>query len=207
MRESRANPSPGARLLTLAVFVALVVALFSGVLSVKQPAARPLLAFVSGAAAASAAFMSVFGFALARMAAICERMETGDLSISVPERAPRLLRPIAAALNGLSADFQEVLLLFAHLVRSAEASVQMLSHHASSMNLKGEDARRLGEIETDIHEMKLMIRDFKYFRVSVDEDAIRDTGLPAHTRAASGSRPVSPEPSIPAAVTAKGDGV
>jgi hypothetical protein len=159
--------------------------------------------FVTGLSLAGILFLVAVLLPIARIASACRHIESGNLSSTVPEEGPRSLARVAAAFNGLSADFQEVLLLFAHLVRSAEASAGLLTRHASALGFRGKDEERLKEIVTDIHEMKRVIRDFKYFRVSVDEDAIRDLGLhePRPDQAPSSVA----EPSAVAALPIKGE--
>jgi len=103
------------------------------------------------------------------------KFDGGDLSPSAPEAGPPALRRIARTCNDLSADFQEVLLLFAHLSRSAATAAEFIRARKSSTDphaLSGIDA-----VLDDIGQMQEMVMDFKYFRVRVGDDGITDTGV------------------------------
>jgi hypothetical protein len=117
------------------------------------------------------------GLPLRRVAVACRRIESGDLSRTVPIAGPRQLRCIARLINDMAADFQEVLLLFAHLLRSAQRSASLLALRESGRVSRQFDAGRVDELIADIRQMHEMIHDFKYFRVRVDTDAIVDTGI------------------------------
>jgi hypothetical protein len=79
-------------------------------------------------------------------------------------------------MNDLEADFQEVLLLFAHMARSARTSADLLRPLADDATDSSE-AERVREVLVDIDEMQAMIKDFRYFRVSLDDGTIRDAGV------------------------------
>jgi len=89
---------------------------------------------------------------------------------------PPSLRAIARTLNDVEADFQEVLLLFAHMVRSARASADLLRPLVSD-EAGSPEAERIRAVLADIDEMQATIRDFRYFRVSLDDGLIRDAGV------------------------------
>ncbi len=116
-----------------------------------------VIGFAAGAAVSACAFVFLFHRPLVRTARACLKIQSGDLSRTVPESGPASLRRIARTINEMSADFQEVLLLFAHMVRTAEK------------------ADPSGHTE----EMSALIRDFKYFRVAIENGTIRDRGVPS----------------------------
>jgi methyl-accepting chemotaxis protein len=140
-----------------------------------------LLSFVTGAAVATVVYWIVWGGPLFRVARACRSRAATDLSRTLPEEGPSSLRSIARTFNDVEADFQEVLLLFAHMVRSARASADLLRPLASDVTGSSE-AERVREVLADIDEMQATIKDFRYFRVSLDDGVIRDAGV-------SGSRP------------------
>jgi hypothetical protein len=135
-----------------------------------------LLSFVAGAAVAAGACWVVWGGPLSRVAGACRARAATDLSRTLPEVGPSSLRAIARTLNDVEADFQEVLLLFAHMVRSARASADLLRPLASDATGSPE-AGRIREVLEDIDEMQATISDFRYFRVSLDDGLIRDAGV------------------------------
>jgi HAMP domain-containing protein len=134
-----------------------------------------------GAAAASVGlwqwFVARWTEQARRLATACRQVECGDLSRTVPEDGPAPLAEVARAVNTLTADFQEVLLLFAHLVRSARLTVRSLQRHLRSEPAHELDRLRAAQIMSDIEQMEEMISDFKYFRVRIEDDAIVDTGV------------------------------
>lgn len=135
-----------------------------------------LLTFFTGAAAATGVCWLVWGGPLARVARACRARAATDLSRTLPEEGPPSLRSIARTFNDVEADFQEVLLLFAHMVRSARASADLLRPFASGATGSSE-AERVREVLADIDEMQATIQDFRYFRVSFDDGVIRDAGV------------------------------
>lgn len=141
----------------------------------------PIASFLAGVAVTAGASWLVWGAPLSRAARACRTRTATDLSRTLPEEGPESLRTLARTLNDLEADFQEVLLLFAHMVRSARASADLLRSlrvdEASSP-----DGSSVHAVLEDIDEMQATIRDFRYFRVSLDDGVIRDAG-------ATGSRP------------------
>ncbi|MCG3192204.1 MAG: HAMP domain-containing protein [Thermoanaerobaculia bacterium] len=161
--------------------------------------------FVTGVSLTAIVFLLVVVLPLSRVALACRHIESGDLSLTVPEKGPRPIARVATAFNALAADFQEVLLLFAHLVRSAEASAHLLTRHAGTIGVPSSDAARMNELVTDIHEMKRVIRDFKYFRVSVEEDAIRDLGLHESRHGSAPEPKAEPSSVAAAALPVKGE--
>ena len=115
---------------------------------------------------------------LRRVARACRRLQCGDLSHTVPEVGTGDLRSVARTVNDLDADFQEVLLLFAHHSRSARETTRVLRQFlANPEGAQGDHARRLAEVVDDLDRMQATIRDFRYFRVVVDDESIRDTGI------------------------------
>lgn len=143
-----------------------------------------VLSFIAGVAVAAGAFWFVWGRPLFRVARACRARAATDLSRTLPEEGPPSLRAIARTFNDVEADFQEVLLLFAHMVRSARASADLLRPFASGATGSSE-AERVREVLADIDEMQATIRDFRYFRVSLEDGVIRDAGV-------SGPRPPRP---------------
>jgi hypothetical protein len=126
----------------------------------------------------------------------CKRVAAGDLSETLPESGPRPLRAVAKVFNTVLADFQEVLLLFAHFLRSASASIQALRELADGP-ASGNTVRSLcaGTLD-DLRNMQEMIEGFRYFRVRIEGGAITDAGaLPADRRRA------QPRPSDDVAAT------
>ena len=144
-----------------------------------------LFSFVTGAAVATGVSWFVWGGPLSRVARVCRARAATDLSRTLPEEGPPSLRAIARTFNDVEADFQEVLLLFAHMVRSARASADLLRPFASDA-MGSSESERVREVLADIDEMQATIRDFRYFRVSLDDGVIRDAGV---------SGPRSPRPS------------
>lgn len=136
----------------------------------------PLLWFAAGAAVATGASWVVWVGPLSRVARACRARAATDLSRTLPEVGPPSLRAIARTLNDVEADFQEVLLLFAHMVRSARASADLLRPLVSD-EAGSPEAERIRAVLADIDEMQATIRDFRYFRVSLDDGLIRDAGV------------------------------
>ncbi len=134
-----------------------------------------LASFVAGAVVAAGASWLAWGGPLSRAARACRSRAATDLSQTLPEEGPESLRTLARTLNDLEADFQEVLLLFAHMVRSARASADLLRPLAEDRS-DSPDGPRVRAVLADIDEMQATIRDFRYFRVSLDDGVIRDAG-------------------------------
>jgi hypothetical protein len=135
-----------------------------------------LFSFVIGAAFSFGVSWVVWGGPLARAARACHFRAATDLSRTLPEEGPPSLRVLARTMNDLEADFQEVLLLFAHMARSARTSADLLRPLADDATDSSE-AERVREVLVDIDEMQAMIKDFRYFRVSLDDGTIRDAGV------------------------------
>jgi hypothetical protein len=134
-----------------------------------------LASFAAGAGAATGVSWLVWGAPLSRAARACRKRTATDLSRTLPEEGPESLRTLARTLNDLEADFQEVLLLFAHMVRSARASADLLRSLATD-EADSPDGPCVRAVLADIDEMQATIRDFRYFRVSLDDGVIRDAG-------------------------------
>ncbi len=148
------------------------------------------VAFALGVGLATLCFWLLLYRPLSRAAAACRRIDSGNLNLTVPEKGPRPLRELAQVTNNTAADFQEVLLLFAHLVRSALHSARMLQIYVVGRSGIESDRRRAAEIIEDVHQMQEMIREFEYFRVRIDDGTIVDTGIgPAAEDAESRSFP------------------
>lgn len=136
-----------------------------------------LSAFVSGFAAASLGFFFWVLVPLSEMAAASRSFSSGDLSLSVPERGPLSLRRVASVINNMAADFQEVLLLFSHLIQSALRSAKLLQSHVVEASGSEDDRRIAAEIIRDVYDMQEMVKDFTYFRVKFEGDGIVDTSI------------------------------
>lgn len=137
-----------------------------------------LAAGVAGVAAGAAVAAALYERALRRTARACSGMRSGDLSATLPEEGPAPLRALARAFNDLEADFQEVLLLFAHSIRSARESAELLRDHLVNVDdTWTRNGRSAAEILADIDQMQSMVQDFKYFRVTIEGGTIRDTGI------------------------------
>jgi hypothetical protein len=134
----------------------------------------PVLIGLGGAFAIGfAAAWWIWARPLGVVAAECRRRRSTDLSRALPETGPRSLLTLARTFNDLQVDFQEVLLLFAHLARSARVSADLLRPLASASTEAEGD--RVREVLADVEEMQDTIRDFSYFRVALDGGLIRDT--------------------------------
>lgn len=132
--------------------------------------------FLVGVAATTLAFHFRYQHPLARVAGVCAQLGSGDLSQTIPEIGSRHLRALVRVLNTVLADFQEVLLLFAHLLRVAKASVQMLKDRADAND--GNAMRSLVvDLVGDLGQMEEIIEGFRYFRVRIERGAITDIGL------------------------------
>jgi len=134
-----------------------------------------LAGFLAGTVCATVACWAFWGVPLARAARACGRRAATDLSRTLPEEGPRPLRLLTRTLNDLEADFQEVLLLFSHMSRSARASADLLRPIASEAS-GSPSAERIHEVLAEMEAMEATIRDFRYFRVSIDDGVIRDAG-------------------------------
>jgi hypothetical protein len=137
-----------------------------------------VVAFSLGAGFTGVVFYLVCYRPLRLAAGACHQVLSGDLSHTVPEVGPAPLREMARVTNNMAADFQEILLLFAHLSRSALRSGQLLQVHVAKEGASEADRRHAAEIVEDACEMQEMIQDFKYFRVRFDHGCIIDSGLP-----------------------------
>lgn len=135
-----------------------------------------LLSFGVGATISFGVSWLVWGGPLSRAARVCRFRAATDLSRTLPEEGPPSLRILARTMNDLEADFQEVLLLFAHMARSARTSADLLRPLADDA-ADSSEAARVREVLADIDEMQAMIKDFRYFRVSLDDGTIRDAGV------------------------------
>ena len=158
-----------------------------------------LAGFAVGAAVSAGATLVCYQRPLARAGRVCRRVESGDLSETVPESGPSDLRALARVLNTLLADFQEVLLLFAYLLRSARTSMHLLHERVNAE--AGDNASRslAATILDDLSRMQEMVEGFKYFRVRIESGTITDTGLrPANGRAAAAAHAAA-RPSAPTA--------
>ncbi len=103
-------------------------------------------------------------------------LEHGKLGRTLPERGPRALRILAGSLNGVSANFQEILLLFAHHVRHLRESIE-------AAEPAGTQASRRDLLD-ELSEMDQVLHDFDYYRVRIEGDMITDTGPPRGQRPA-----------------------
>ncbi len=135
------------------------------------------VSFALGAACTSLVFYFRFCRPLVRISRASRLIASGDLSQTVPEEGPGNLKRVAGIINDMAADFQEVLVLFSDLVRSARKSARLLQLHVVQQNDVGKDSRHATEIREDFHQMQEMIRDFKYYRVRLEDEAIVDTGI------------------------------
>jgi HAMP domain-containing protein len=172
-----AEPWPPA----LAVLALLAVLLGATVFSIN-PAVGLLfvLAFTLGALVSGLTLWLWLYRPLLRVRAGCRRISSGDLSHTLPEDGPTAVAEMARFNNSLAADFQEILLLFAHLARSAMSSARLLQEHVVD-RLGTDDRGRASEIIEDIHQMQEVIEEFKYFRVCFEDGRIIDTGLVVST--------------------------
>ncbi len=109
-------------------------------------------------------------------AELARAVEHGKLGQTLSERGPRGFRMLARSLNGVSANFQEILLLFAHHVRHLRESVEA---GAGRGDLAGGQ-----DLLDELSEMDLVLHDFDYYRVRIGDDSITDTGPPREPRPA-----------------------
>ncbi len=110
-------------------------------------------------------------------AELARAIEHGKLDRTLSEQGPRDFRKLAGSLNGVAANFQEILLLFAHHVR----------HLKDSVEARGAEAGRGQELLDELAEMDQVLHDFDYYRVRIEDGSITDTGplmrRPAETAA------------------------
>ncbi len=104
-------------------------------------------------------------------------IESGDLGRTLPEQGSRDLIEIARTMNNMSADFQEVLLMFEYLARSTARSAGDLDVVLGECAATEADRKHGSELMAGLDRMQEVIRDFKYYRVRVEEEQIVDTGI------------------------------
>ncbi len=128
-------------------------------------------------------FQLRFSLPLSRLQQVTRSLEGGDLSPTLPETGPPVLHMIARSVNSMLADFQEVLLLFAHLLRSTRRAAKRLQTIRNGSSEDGGDRepadRAVDEIIESIAQMEEMIHDFRFFRVRIEDSMIIDLGIPA----------------------------
>jgi len=111
---------------------------------------------------------------LRRVATLCLRLTSGDLSPTVDESGPQSLKAIARVLNSILADFQEVLLLFVVLLDTARTSMRLLQEHADEHcdnTVRSLTASVLG----DLSQLRGIIGGFKYYRVRIEDGTLTHT--------------------------------
>jgi len=146
-------------------------------------------AFAAGVAATAAVFYVRLLAPLAEMTTACLSVKSEDLSLTVPERGTRNLRTLARVINGMAADFQEVLLLFAHMARSARQWVPLLERSVAGSNATDAERRMVAATVGQIDQIQEIISAFKFFRVTLEGDAIIDRGVnPSRVPAGAGRR-------------------
>lgn len=161
---------------------AVPVALTAGSALLGVAGASASAGFLAGAAATVVLFQLAVVDPLLAAASACGRVAGGDLSATVPERGPAPLRAMTSVLNTVLADFQEVLLLFAHSLHSVRSGLGGLDARRH-----GADGDSLARVVEEIAEMQRMLEGFRYFRVRLQGGAITDTGVVPAAAAASGS--------------------
>ncbi len=128
---------------------------------------------------------------------LARALEHGKLGQTLPERGPLAFRILARSLNGVSANFQEILLLFAHHVRHLKASVEA----EAGRGALARGASRRQDLLDELFEMDQVLHDFDYYRVRLEDDSITDTGpvreqRPAETAVPSGLAASSPSRAV-----------
>lgn len=136
-----------------------------------------ILAFLLGAAVSALVTLLWLHIPLARAAEVCLRLESGDISHTVPEVGPVQLRTLARVLNAVLADFQEVLLFFAHLLRSARTSATILGDRVQSDACDNAIRSLVAAVRGDLQQMQEIIEGFRYFRVRLEDGTITDAGV------------------------------
>lgn len=107
----------------------------------------------------------------------CDRVAAGDLSESLAEVGPAPLRLMAKVFNTVLADFQEVLLLFAYFLRSAQTSIQVLREQADGPGAGNAVRSLCASTLDDLRSMQEMIEGFRYFRVRIESGTVTDSGV------------------------------
>ena len=95
-------------------------------------------------------------------------LEYGKLGESLDEGGHPSFRILARNLNGVSANFQEILLLFVHHVRNLRLSIDAAGR---GKIMKKQD------LLNELREMDQVLNDFDYYRVRIEGDSITDTGV------------------------------
>lgn len=169
----RGGPRVSALLLAAIAFAALVAA------AVQAGADWPVLALAFGSGFLAAGALSLWWLVapLCEVVAACRAIEEGNLETSAPERGSPELRTLARLVNGLAADLQEILLLFAHMLRSLQHAWSVLG--TGGAGLSDDEREVLGAARDETARMQEVITDFKYYRVALRGGVFVDTGVPA----------------------------
>jgi hypothetical protein len=169
------SPSP----LTVSAIVTAVLGLSWVVLGATPLPAWML--FCAGVFLGSAATLGVLGVFVLRPLYVagraCELLAAGDISQSLQESGPAPLRSIARMFNTVLADFQEVLLLFAYFLRSAQTSIQVLREQADEPGAGNAVRSLCATTLDDLRAMQEMIEGFRYYRVRIESGTVTDTGV------------------------------
>ncbi len=115
---------------------------------------------------------------LSLVARACRAVENGDLRQTVPEQGDRHLVEIARTINGMAADFQEVLLLFEHLTQSVSSTAEDLEKQLMNrVDASVEDRKQAADVVSGLNQLQVAVREYKYFRISLQDGRIVDTGI------------------------------
>jgi HAMP domain-containing protein len=133
------------------------------------------VAFAAGFAASSAIHWRRVDRPLARSRRIAEHVESGNLSETFPHTGPEDLRILNRLLNTLLADFQEILLLFAHL--SAEAIEVIDARDSGVTETASHDRTRWRTVRQTLAHMRGVVESFTFFGVQIRGKTITDAGI------------------------------
>lgn len=176
------SPSPRRQLAVatacIAIFGCSAMALATGLGGIWPAWMLVLFGFLVGLL--SATLLAYVGIVrpLRIAARACDRVAAGDISQSLPESGPDALRTMAKVFNTVLADFQEVMLLFAYFVRSAQASLKILRDQADDTATRNTVRSLCSSTLDDLRSMQEMIEGFRYFRVRIEKGTVTDSGVP-----------------------------
>ncbi len=155
-----------------------------------------IAAFVLGACVAGAAIGLMRWRHLSAAARACRAIRGGDLGQTVPEQGDRYLVESAQTINGMTVDFQEVLLMFEDLTRSASrAAGELEKRLMDDIGAPLEDQKRAADVVSGLNQMQTAVREYKLYRISLEDGRIVDTGIakPSGEHAGSDGKKLGPD--------------